>query len=100
MSTQSAAKALTELGAMISRPGEGEPANELFNQWGVCWGSHGGYGKTLGLAMTACLRCCGIGRNFTVKGGRTMTEAFRSIRRKHLKPRRADRGNPNTRKDF
>lgn len=56
-----AALVLEARGVMISRPQEGHPQSDLFDCWGVCAGSHGGYAKTLRGAMQRCLRCCGIG---------------------------------------
>lgn len=57
-----AAEVLATHYIMVSRPGEGHPQSDVFDCWGVCVGSHGGYGKTLADAMRQCLRCCGIGK--------------------------------------
>jgi hypothetical protein len=62
-----AAAVLEARGVMISRPGEGHPQSDVFDCWGVCVGSHGGYAKTLVGAMSRCLRCCGIGKWWQVR---------------------------------
>ena len=58
---EAAAEVLAARGVMISMPKEGNPQSDVYDCWGVCVGSHGGYAKTLKGAMQRCLRCCGIG---------------------------------------
>lgn len=72
--------------AMISRPGEGHPKNELFMSWGVCVGSHGGYAKTLKGAMRRCLKCCDLGTYWRTDYGKgeLLRVFFRRVAKKHL----------------
>lgn len=71
---------------MISPPGNGLLESGLKFHWGVCTGSHGGYGKTLKGAMRKCLRFCGIGNWWHVgRGeGELMLTLFKRVARKHL----------------
>lgn len=48
-------------GFMVSLPFEGNPQSDVYESWGVCYGSHGGYALTLSGAMDEFLKCCDIG---------------------------------------
>lgn len=81
-----AAKALEAAGVMLSRPGEDIPESGPQDSWGVCVGSHGGYGKTLAGAMRRCLNCCGIGDWWCLDHGEgeLMATVFERISKEHL----------------
>ena len=86
MSIEAALADLEKAGVMVSRPGEGHPQNPLFSQYGVCVGSHGGYGRTLVKAMRACLMCCGLGAWWRTdcNDNELLREAFDRIAAEHL----------------
>lgn len=81
-----AAKEMEGNHIMISRPGEGDPQSDLFDCWGVCVGSHGGYAKTLKAAMRRCLECCGIGASWRRDYGEgpLLRDYFKEIADRHL----------------
>lgn len=81
-----ASRLLGDVGVMVSRPGEGHPDSDVFDCWGVCVGSHGGYAKTLKAAMRRCLHCCGIGEWWRAESGKgpLLRTVFRRIAKQHL----------------
>lgn len=82
-----AAELLEAAGIMISCPGDGIPESGLYDNWGVCVGSHGGYAKTLKAAMRRCLRCCGLGAWWRVappENNELLRVLFRRVAAKHL----------------
>lgn len=83
---KAAASELEALDVMVSRPGEGSPESDLFNQWGICVGSHGGYAKTLKAAMRRCLKCCDIGKFWRTQYGKgeLLSIFFKRVAKKHL----------------
>jgi hypothetical protein len=83
---QRCAEALESAGVMMSSPGEGHPESDLFNSWGVCVGSHGGYDERLIVAMRKCLKCCGIGKWWGIDGYGTelLRDVFDRLAKEHL----------------
>lgn len=81
-----AALALKARGVTVSRPMEGNPKSDVYDCWGVCVGSHGGYAKTLRGAMQRCLNCCGIGSWWAVAppdDNELLLSLFRTVAERH-----------------
>jgi len=79
-----AADWLEARGVMMSRPGDGIEESGLKWHYGCCTGSHGGYGKRLRTAMQECLKCCGIGKWWMLRGLKLSTQFRRACRKFQL----------------